>query len=101
MKDMPPVGVLIDSLYYSVNCTIVERLHDAGFTEIRPAHSKVFENFGEDQRVSDLAEQAQVTKQSMAELVEYLEMYQYVERVPDPVDRRAKIVRLTPRDVRQ
>ena len=47
--------------------------------------------------MSELAEQAQVTKQSMAELVEYLVKFQYLERVPDPVDHRAKIVRLTAR----
>ena len=56
----------------------------------------VFENIGEGRRVSDLAERAQVTKQSMAQLVEYLERNGYVERIPDPADRRAKIVRLTP-----
>lgn len=97
LKDIPTVGVLIDSIYYSVNRKIVERLHQAGFPEIRLAHSKVFENISRGQRVSDLAEQAQVTKQSMAELVEYLENYHYVERIPDPADGRAKIVRLTSR----
>lgn len=48
-------------------------------------------------RVSDLAEQARVTKQSAASLVEQLEKAGYVERVPDPTDGRARLVRLTPR----
>jgi DNA-binding MarR family transcriptional regulator len=48
-------------------------------------------------RVSVLAERAQITKQSMAELVAHLERLGYVERVPDPGDRRAKLVRATPR----
>ena len=48
-------------------------------------------------RVSVLAERAQITKQSMAELVAHLERHGYVERVPDPSDRRAKLVRATPR----
>ena len=48
-------------------------------------------------RVSVLAERAQMTKQSMAELVAHLERLGYVERVPDPSDRRAKLVRATPR----
>jgi DNA-binding MarR family transcriptional regulator len=47
--------------------------------------------------VSVLAQRAQITKQSMAELVEHLERLGYVERVPDPSDRRAKLVRATPR----
>ena len=44
-----------------------------------------------------LAERAGVTKQSMAELVAHLERHGYVERVPDPADRRAKLVRATAR----
>jgi DNA-binding MarR family transcriptional regulator len=47
--------------------------------------------------VSVLAERAQITKQSMAELVAHLERHGYVERVPDPSDGRAKLVRATPR----
>ena len=38
-----------------------------------------------------------MTKQSMAELVAHLERHGYVERVPDPADRRAKLVRPTAR----
>jgi DNA-binding MarR family transcriptional regulator len=36
-----------------------------------------------------------VTKQSMAELVTHLERHGYVERVRDPSDGRAKLVRAT------
>jgi DNA-binding MarR family transcriptional regulator len=38
-----------------------------------------------------------MTKQSMAQLVAHLEAHGYVERVPDPADGRAKLVRTTPR----
>ena len=38
-----------------------------------------------------------VAKQSMAEFVAHLERHGYVERVPDPSDRRAKLVRATAR----
>jgi DNA-binding MarR family transcriptional regulator len=48
-------------------------------------------------RVSVLADRAQMTKQSMGELVTHLESHGYVERVPDPTDRRAKLVRATAR----
>jgi DNA-binding MarR family transcriptional regulator len=47
--------------------------------------------------VSTLAQRAQMTKQSMAELVAHLERHGYVERIPDPADRRAKLVRVTQR----
>ena len=46
-------------------------------------------------RVSELARRAQITKQSMAVLVAHLERHGYAERVPDPADRRAKLVRPT------
>ena len=52
---------------------------------------------GHGTRVSELARRAQITKQSMAELVAHLERHGYVERVPDPDDRRAKLVRATAR----
>ena len=48
-------------------------------------------------RVSVLPQRAQITKQSMAELVAHLERHRYVERIPDPSDRRAKLVRATAR----
>lgn len=96
-RGLPPLGVLIDALYYLVNRHITAGLHDSGFPEIRVAHAKVFENLGAGCRVSELAERAQITKQSMAELVEHLERHRLVERVPDHADRRARIVRLTPR----
>ena len=38
-----------------------------------------------------------MTKQAMAELVRHLEVHGYVVRVPDPGDRRAKLVRPTDR----
>ena len=47
--------------------------------------------------VSTLAERARMTKQAMAELVVGLERLGYVTRIPDPTDRRAKLVVLTDR----
>jgi DNA-binding MarR family transcriptional regulator len=47
--------------------------------------------------VSLLAKRAQMTKQAMAELVSHLETHGYVVRVPDPADRRAKLVLPTER----
>ena len=44
-----------------------------------------------------LARHANVTAQAMSEVVAYLERHGYVERVADPSDGRAKLVRLTAR----
>jgi DNA-binding MarR family transcriptional regulator len=74
------------------------RFAERGHPDIRPPHDNVMQFLDEEgTRVSVLAERAQITKQSMAELVAHLERLGYVERVPDPSDRRAKLVRATPR----
>ena len=75
-----------------------ERFAERGHPEVRAPHGNVFQFLDESgTRVSVLAQRAQVTKQSMAELVRHLESRGYIERVPDPTDRRAKLVRATAR----
>jgi DNA-binding MarR family transcriptional regulator len=77
---------------------VLELLGERGFADIRAAHGKVFETVsGEGARLTDMAERALLTKQSMQYLVDDLERLGYVERIPDPGDRRAKLVRLTAR----
>jgi DNA-binding MarR family transcriptional regulator len=62
------------------------------------AHTAVFQHIAPDgSRLTDLAERAQITKQSMGYLVDYLEQRGYLERRPDPSDRRAALVCLTER----
>ncbi len=50
-------------------------------------------------RLSVLAARAQVAKQTATALVDKLEHAGYVERVPDPADGRARLVRLTARAI--
>ena len=77
---------------------LTERLAERGHPEVRTPHGNVFQYLDDaGTRVSVLAQRAQITKQSMAELVAHLERHGYVERVPDPTDRRAKLVRATRR----
>ncbi len=67
-----------------------------GFPDIRPAHSAVFRHIRPSgSRVTELAEQARMTKQSMAYLVESLTEGGYVTSESDPADGRARLVRLT------
>lgn len=70
-----------------------EGLRAAGYGDVRPAHYAVFRYLKPGgSRVTELAEEAGMTQQSMGELVAYLERRGYVERRPDPRDRRARIV---------
>lgn len=77
---------------------IYQGLLEAGYTDLRTPHLVVFQHMSANgARLTELAERAQMTKQSMNYLVDYLEGCGYVERAPDPLDGRARIVRLTER----
>jgi DNA-binding MarR family transcriptional regulator len=68
----------------------------AGLPEIRPAHHVVFQWLPSGGgRVTDLAERIGTTKQAVGYLVDYLEAHGFLERVRDPRDGRAIIVRRT------
>jgi DNA-binding MarR family transcriptional regulator len=72
------------------------RLHERGYPDVRLAHSALFAHIDPGgTRSSELAERAGITKQGMGQLVADLEKKEYVERVEDPEDGRAKLVRLT------
>jgi DNA-binding MarR family transcriptional regulator len=74
------------------------RLAERGFADIRHAHGCVFRWVEpEGTRLTELAELAGHSKQAVGEFVCDLEARGYVERVPDPADGRAKIIRLTER----
>ena len=63
------------------------------YPDVTPAQSRIMallDRHGT--RVGDLAERAQLTKQSLSELVVGLEGLGLVERRPDPSDGRAKLV---------
>ena len=71
-------------------------LAQSEFSDIRPAHGCVFRYMSKrGLRLTEIAERANVTKQSAGEVVDYLVARGYVERIPDPDDRRAKLVHLT------
>jgi DNA-binding MarR family transcriptional regulator len=71
------------------------RLRERGYPDVRLAHSALFAHIDpEVRRSSELAERAGMTKQGMGQLVTDLEKKGYVERVEDPADGRAKLVRL-------
>ena len=94
----PLVGLLLRLLYQHYSEDIHTALRDAGFGDLGPAHANVFPFVGpEGITVSDLARLAGVRKQTMAQAVEQLEHLGYVERRPNPRDRRSRLVLLTER----
>jgi len=90
--------MLMREAFVALNGVVLARLAERGHPEVRAAHSAVFQYLDDaSTTVSALAERAQMTKQAMAELVHHLEAHGYVSRVPDPADRRAKLVLATER----
>lgn len=92
------VGLLLKLPYLAVERYLTRRLHQLGFDDLRPAHYAVFQVLlPQGSRLTEMAERAGMTKQSMGYLVDYLEQHGYLERAADPVDQRAQIIRITPK----
>ena len=97
LTEYPLIGLLQD-VQRQIADELHERLRELGYEEIRPAHGCVFGNMKpHGVRLTDISDRARITKQSVGEIVSNLEELGYVERIPDPEDKRAKLVRLTPR----
>jgi DNA-binding MarR family transcriptional regulator len=86
-------------LYTAADALVGEltaRMEATGYGDVRGAHGCVFGNIEPaGMRLTELAERAGMTKQAVGEAVSDLERLGYAERVADPSDGRAKIIRLT------
>jgi len=66
-------------------------------TPLRAAQVRLLDRIpAEGGRVTELSEAVRVSKQGLGQLANHLAQLGYVEVVPDPADRRAKLVRRTP-----
>ena len=92
------IGALLtfpmQALSRRVTATLIER----GYTDYRSTYQPVFSMCQpEGSRLTELAALASVTKSSMVETIDALVERGYFERVPDPTDGRASLVRRTER----
>ena len=95
MDDEQPVdlGVALFIPYRYMEDRIFRAVQDAGFDDWTLAQVRVFQRLAPDgSRLTDLADQAQMSKQSAGVLVDQLERLGYVRRVPDPTDGRARLI---------
>lgn len=94
----PTTGVLMFVAYRAMEERILAAVHAAGFTDVTLAQARVLARIGPDgTRLTDLAAQAQVTKQTAGHLVDEMAARGYVTREPDPTDGRARLVSFGPR----
>ena len=100
-KSLPvhiPLTGLLDIAFDAMIAEFRTELEKSEFKDVRPTHGCVFRYVkGPGLRLTELAERANMTKQSVGEIVDDLAARGYVERVPDPEDRRAKLICLTER----
>jgi DNA-binding MarR family transcriptional regulator len=96
--DQLNVGLLLFIPYRAMETRVFQALAAAGFADFTPAQARVMQRIGpEGTRLTELAEAAQVTKQTAGFLIDQLERAGYVRRTPDPSDARARLVRIAER----
>jgi DNA-binding MarR family transcriptional regulator len=89
----PDLWVLAARLLSSLQDELFDRLARAGFHDLHPRHGAVLAYLDEDGvRATELARLSGSHKQVVGRTVDELEGLGYVERRPDPADRRAKLI---------
>jgi DNA-binding MarR family transcriptional regulator len=90
------IGELLREVRAALVDGVGQRVSAGGFGDVRANHDCVFSYLSpEGTRLAELATQSRMAPQSIVWHVDQLERLGYVERVPDPSDRRAKLIRPT------
>ncbi|GGK91995.1 hypothetical protein Sme01_54410 [Sphaerisporangium melleum] len=98
----PDLGVLAGRLLFAVQKELFTTLAAQGFDDLHPRHGAVLAYLDtEGLRATELARLSGQHKQVIGTLVDELVTLGYVERRPDPADRRAKLVCPTERGLAQ
>jgi DNA-binding MarR family transcriptional regulator len=87
------LGILAARLLFAIQDELYARLEDAGYTDVTRLHGAVIAHLDEEgTRATELARRSGRHKQIIGRIVDELEQLGYVERRPEPGDRRAKLV---------
>jgi DNA-binding MarR family transcriptional regulator len=96
-RDLPAgrlaVGQLLGRLLREFRAELSAPAAEHGYADMRQPHLHIFGNVGIDGiRLTDLAARAQLSLATTSDLVSQLQQLGYLERRPDPSDRRAKLI---------
>jgi DNA-binding MarR family transcriptional regulator len=96
-RDLPTdrlaIGQLLGRLLYHFRQDMLDVAGGHGYPDVRAPHLQIFGNVGINGiRLTDLAARAQLSLAATSEFVTELEHLGYLERRPDPVDGRAKLI---------
>ena len=90
------MGALLRAAWKGVRDHIDEAVKAAGYVDLNRAHVSLFRHPTLDgMRPTDLADEVQLSKQAVNDLLGDLEHQGYIRREVDPADRRSRIIRLT------
>jgi DNA-binding MarR family transcriptional regulator len=98
----PDLGVLSGQLLFAVQRELFATLASQGFDDLKHRHGAVLAYLDPDGvRATELSRLSGQYKQIIGTLIDELESLGYVERRPDPSDRRAKLICPTERGLAQ
>ena len=94
----PTIGALLRLAWSTFRSRLFEAVRAAGYDDLQPVHVLLFRyptiaNL----RPGQLAEEVGLSKQAINDLLRQLEAKGYIALQPDPSDRRARRITLTPR----
>ena len=91
------LATLVFVSYRAMDERVQRAMREAGY-DVTVAQARLGQRIADEgSRLTELADRAQVTKQTASLLVAALEREGLVERVPDPSDGRAQLIRLCAR----
>ena len=91
------IGRLLNMAVQRFEKRVLEVMAQAGCADFSLSQMSVTRNLDVGgTRATEIARRADITKQSVGELIGQLEQLGLVERIPDPDDKRARIVHFTP-----
>lgn len=89
------LGLLLFIPYRHMESAVLTTLHAHGH-DLPLNQARVFQRIGpRGTRLGELAQAAQLSKQTVGSIVDELERAGYVKRIPDPADARARLVTVT------
>ncbi len=91
------IGYLLNKVNQSANNELARLLREAGVTDITPGLGRIlFALWQKDEvKMNELAKETYLDRSTMTTMIDRLEKNSLVRRIPDPVDRRGILVKLT------
>lgn len=96
MTKLQPTARLVLSLFRAFEQNLLQQLKTRGIRDITLSHLNILRHLNDEgMKISQLAQDALLSKQLVGRIVKELEQKRYLQISPDPNDQRIKFVRYT------